>query len=150
MMTHKPVSVSKNAFIFCRYSLALLLWLSLIFRFKWLVLLTGLIFLLSYFLRIKNAPMITLYKITLSKFLKSDDEILDESAMRFAHGIGAALSLFTFGLLISPVENAGWFFLVGFATLKTISALGFCPAAKLYSCLTSGSTCCRFAGRNKC
>lgn len=140
MTKYKPVSIPRDAFSFCRYSLSILLWLSLFFHEQSLLLLVAVILLLSYLLKIKKAPMIWLYSSTINKFIKSTDQIVNENAMSFAHAMGFILSLTCLGLMAIN-ETVGWYAVLAFAVLKSISALGFCPASKLYECLGNGSCC---------
>ncbi len=144
MKTFKLVSISKASFAFCRYSAALLVWLALIFQIKWFIVLVFFIFVFSAFLRIKKAPLIYLYEKTLGRLIKSKDEILNERAMQFAHIMGSILSLVCIILVYFVNERAGWIAVFVLAVLKSISALGFCPASKLYECATN-DTCCAFA-----
>jgi hypothetical protein len=143
MKKYRPVSIPKSAFVFCRYSLAILVWLSLFFHAKLILIFVLIIFLLSAVLKIKKAPMILLYGYTVNKIIKSKDVILNEHAMRFAHLTGAVLSLICLILLYFVNEQAGWIAVFIFALLKSISAFGFCPASKLYECSTS-TNCCAF------
>jgi len=139
---YKPVSIPNAAFIFCRYTLAIIIWLGFFLRIKGLIVLSFLILLFSAWFKIKRAPLIFLYSITLNKIVKSKDVVLDEKAMRFVHSIGAVLSLICV-ILLYTIENLGWAFVLAFAILKTISAIGVCPASKLYNCM-SGGKCCAF------
>ncbi|MFH1191979.1 MAG: DUF4395 family protein [bacterium] len=143
MKKYKPVAVPKAAFVFCRYSMAILIWLSLILHLKFILVLVFLIFLLSAIFKIKKAPMILLYGYTFNKIKKSKDEILNEHAMRFAHSMGSIFSLICLFFLYFANEKIGWTAVFIFALLKTISALGFCPASKLYECATN-ENCCAF------
>lgn len=143
MKKYKPVAVPKAAFAFCRYSMAILIWLSLILHLKFILVFVFIIFLLSAIFKIKRAPMILLYSYTFNKMRKSKDEILDEYAMRFAHIMGSIFSLICLFLLYFASEQAGWIAVFIFAILKSISALGFCPASKLYECATN-EKCCAF------
>ena len=54
MKACKPVPVSKGAFAFCRYSLAVLLWIAVIWQLKSLVILTAVILLLSALLTVRR------------------------------------------------------------------------------------------------
>lgn len=144
MKKYKPVSVSKSAFAFCRLSLAILIWLSLIFHSKPILIFVFVVFLLSAIFKIKKAPMILLYSYTINKIIKSKDEILNEHAMRFAHIMGSVFSFICIILLYFVSEKVGWTAVFIFALLKSISAFGFCPASKLYECSTNDS-CCAFA-----
>jgi hypothetical protein len=144
MKKYKPVSVSKSAFAFCRLGLAALVWLSLAFHSKPILILVFTIFLLSAILKIKKAPLILLYSYTVNKIIISKDEVLNEKSMRFAHIMGSAFSLICIIILYLVSEKAGWIAVLVFALLKSISAFGFCPASKLYECSMSNS-CCAFA-----
>lgn len=143
MKKFKPVSVSKSAFIFCRYGIAILIWLSLILRLKLLLIVTFFIFLLSFLFKVKRSPMIWLYEYTINYLFPSKEEWLNEHAMRFAHLMGAVLNGICLILLYGVNDRAGWIAVFIFALLKSISAFGFCPAGKLYECATNDS-CCRF------
>lgn len=144
MKKYKPVSVSKAAFAFCRISLAVLIWLSLIFHSKSILLFVFFIFVLSAILKIKRAPMIYFYSQTIDRIFKSRDEVLNEHAMAFAHKTGSVFSFICLVLLFFVSEKVGWTAVFIFALLKSISAFGFCPASKLYECSTNDS-CCAFA-----
>jgi hypothetical protein len=137
------VSISNGAFGFCRYGVMILAWLVIIFRLKWLMIIIFAILFLSYLFKVKRAPMILVYTYTINKIFPSKEKILDENAMRFAHGLGSIISFFAV-LFLYLNEPTGYVFAWIFAIVKTISAIGFCPASKAYSCMTSG-TCCAFA-----
>ena len=143
MKRYKPVLVSVAGFAFCRYTVTVLVWLSLIFQIKWLLVIVFLILALSALLKIQKAPMILLYKYTIGKIVKSKDEILNEHAMKFAHTMGTVLSLICLLFLYFINANVGWVLVSVFAVLKTISAFGMCPASKLYECMGNDS-CCAF------
>ncbi len=143
----KPVSVPSAAFAFCRYTLALLVWAALIFRFKPLMIVAFILFALSAILKVRRAPLILLYSYTVNKIFKSSDEVLNEDAMRFAHLMGAIFSLVCIGLLYFAPPRIGWSAVLVFAIMKSISALGFCPASKLYECMSKGG-CCAFTGKH--
>lgn len=150
MTTIKLVSVSYVAFLFCRISLATLLWISFIFQLKWLVCIVFLIFLFSAILKVGRAPMILLYSCTFDLILPSKKVMLDENAMRFVHFLGAFMAFITLVLLYFIYAPVGWGFLFFFAILKTVSALGYCPASKLYSCALSNGKCCSILKGTKC
>lgn len=146
MAACKPVEVSKGAFAFCRYSLAVLVWAALIFQWKWMVWVCFAVLALSAILKVKRAPMILLYEQTIERLFPSGEEILDENGMRFAHTLGAVLCLLALGFLYLSSAKVGWIVLFFVAVIKTIGALGLCAASKLYGCMTSGG-CCRFTRR---
>lgn len=143
MKTYKPIAVSSSAFKFCRYGIAILIWLSLFFRLKWLLIVTFVIFLLSFLFKVKRSPMIWLYEHTINHLYPSREEWLNEHAMRFAHLMGAVLNGICLILLYAVNDTSGWIAVLIFALLKSISAFGFCPAGKLYECATNDS-CCAF------
>lgn len=143
MAAVKPISVSKRAYAFCRYSIAVMLWLAVIFRSKELVLAVFLILLLSVILKVRRAPLIVLYTYTIDKLRPSGKVILDEKGIRFAHAVGAVVSLLCLILLYFVNPIAGWIVTVLLAILKTSAAFGFCSALKVYQCMTGGGTCCR-------
>ncbi|MGE5329175.1 MAG: DUF4395 family protein [Deltaproteobacteria bacterium] len=138
----RPVSVSKGAFIFCKWTVAIIIWASLIFRIKWLILLACGILVLSAILKIQKAPLIFLYTQTIDRIFKSPNEILDECGMQFAHTLGGVLTLICALLLYFVNDTAGWIMVFIVAIAKTAGAMGFCTALKLYGCMSSGG-CCR-------
>jgi len=142
-ISYRPVPVPRFAFVFCRYSVTILVWLAFIWR-DWRVLgLAGLIMFFSAVLKIRHAPMILLYKYTFGIFLKSPVEIVNENAMRFAHVLATIISAGSL-LLVFVAPAVGWTLVLGFAVFKSFSAAGFCPASKLYECAGSDK-CCAFA-----
>ena len=144
MIPSKPVSVLKHAFVFCRYSVAALIWIAFLTHMKWLMVFVLALLLASALLGVRRAPMILLYSTTVNKIVRSEHfEMLNENAMRFAHAMGSFLSLICILTLYFLNERTGWIIVFFFAILKTVSALGFCPASKLFDCATSGS-CCSF------
>jgi hypothetical protein len=138
-----PVSISKGAFTFCRIGVAILAWLVIILRIKWLMVVIFGILGLSALFKIRKAPMILLYSLTLDKLFPSKKEMVNETAMRFAHILGTILTLIVV-LFLYVNEPVGFVLAWIFAILKTISAFGFCPASKLYVCMSSGG-CCSFS-----
>ncbi|HET6352019.1 MAG TPA: DUF4395 family protein [Coriobacteriia bacterium] len=137
--------IQRNAFIFCRYSIAALIWVALLLQNIWVLLAVFVILLASALLTVRRAPMIMLWTWTLGRVLPSEEDVLDIRAMRFAHGMGAMLALISLSLVWHNNPLAWWF--VGlFAILKTTSALGWCPAYKIYGCLKEGG-CCALTGK---
>lgn len=141
MKTYRPVSVSNGAFVFCRVGIAALVWVAFLFQVRILLVLVFIFFVASVLLRVKKSPMIFLYEKTIDKLFPAHSIMLDEHAMRFAHGLGALLSAVCLVILFGVSEKAGWIAVGIFAILKTISAMGFCPASKIYTCLASGGCC---------
>lgn len=144
MTKYKPVTISKAAFAFCRLGLTCLVWISLVFHSKPVMPVVFAVLLLSAILKVQRAPMIVLYDRTFGRMISSQEEIVNEYAMRFAHIMGSVFSLACIILLYFVDEKIGWAAVFLFALLKSVSAFGFCPATKLYECSASGS-CCAFA-----
>jgi len=142
MAEFKPVSISKGSFAFCRTTVAGLLWLSVIFQFKWLVVVTFIIMLLSALLKVRRAPLILIYKYTIDKINQSENVIVDEKGISFSHWVGAIFSVICIVVLYFGNNFAGWVITAIFAVLQTLAAFGFCSALKLHGCMTSGN-CCR-------
>jgi len=141
MASYKPVSIHKASFAFCRYGVAILVWLSFIFQSLFLLGLVCGIFLFSAILKVKKAPMILLYDLTFGKIWKSEEVMVNENAIFFAHSAGLVLASICFVVVYFIDKPAAWFSVLGFALLKSISALGFCPASKLYDCVLAGNCC---------
>lgn len=139
MTKYKPVTIPSAAFAFCRYGLAALLWLALILQLKILVAAVVLILGLSYILKVGRAPMIIIYQYTVNLIWRSRDEVVNEHAIRFAHLVGTVIGLVCLFLLYAVNDIAGWVAVFMLAALKSLSAAGFCPAAKLYDCANGGS-----------
>lgn len=140
------MTVQNNAYLFCRYSVAVLVWAALFLQSLWLLVASFVILALSAALKVRRAPMVWLYTQTLGRFIPSRDVILDVSAMRFAHTLGAVIALVAIAL-VSMESPGAWYFVLAFAVLKTVSAVGFCPASKLYGCVVKGGGCCAITGK---
>jgi hypothetical protein len=132
--------VSRNAFAFCRYSIAVLVWAAFLLQNVWVLLGVFVVLVLSLLLTVRRAPMILLWTWTLGRAFPSEEEVLDVKGMRFAHGLGAMMALIGLSLVWHGNPFAWWF--VGlFAILKTTSALGWCPAYKVWGCMAKGGCC---------
>lgn len=142
MSEFKPVTISKGAFAFCRYTIAVTLWVALLFQIKLLVAVSFVILLFSYILKVQRAPLVVLYTLTIDKILPSSKELVDEKGIRFAHLVGAIFSGLCCLFLFFIYSPAGWALTFLLAILKTSAAFGFCSALKLYGCM-SGGNCCR-------
>lgn len=147
-MKQQITSIKSAEFLFCRIGVMILVWLAFFLKIKELVLLSFFILLLSAIFTVKYAPMILIWRYTFGLFIKSKDEILNVKAMRFAHSLGTIIAGICVMLLYFGNQTIGWGFVLFFAIMKTISALGFCPASKLYVCMSSG-TCCAFSRKVK-
>lgn len=140
-MGQETVTVPAPAFAFCRFSLTGALWLALLLHNIWLVVAVFVIVVVSVISKVQYSPMVQLYEQTLLRLFPAQSYVaLDVPAMRFAHTSGALMALgVIFTLLLAP--GAGWYALAGFCMIKTISAIGFCPASKLFVCLRNGGCC---------
>lgn len=137
--------VQRNAFIFCRYGVAALIWVALLTQSIGVLLAVFAILLLSALFSVRRAPMIVLWNHTLGRTFPSDEEVLDVAAMRFAHGLGAMMALIGLSMVWHGNPFA-WWFVAAFAVLKTTSALGWCPAYRLWGCMKAGG-CCALTGK---
>ncbi len=138
----KPVSISKNSFAFCRYSVAVLVWISFASKEKEVLMAVFFILLLSAVLKVRKAPMILLYNYTIGMVYPGENVIIDEKGIRFAHSVGAVMSGICLILLYLGLTTVGFILMFILAVLKTSAAFGFCSALKLYDCMNSGN-CCR-------
>jgi hypothetical protein len=146
----RPVAVPHGAFNFCKYTMALIFWLSLIFHSELLVIVGFLILLFSALLKVKNAPLVFLYTYTIDKLVPSKKEILDEKAVCFAHIVGASMALTALLFLYFIHSFTGWVIIGVLAFLKTSASFGFCGAMKLYACLNNpNGQCCRVGKKVK-
>jgi hypothetical protein len=141
----KPVAVQRAAFIFCRTSVAVALWVAWAFGLPWLVVASAAVLAASAVLAVERAPMIVFYSQTLGRAWPGGTEVLDERAMRVAHGVGAALTAAA-AAMIYVLPRAGYTCLFFVAVAKTAGALGFCSVLRLYGCVNS-DTCCTLTGR---
>lgn len=142
MNEFNPVTISKGAFAFCRYSVAIMLWVALLFLIKELVLVCFMILLLSYLLKVQRAPLIMIYTLTIEKMAPTEKILVDEKGIRFAHLVGTIFSGLCCLMLYYFNTPAGWVVTFLLAILKTSAAFGFCSAMKLYACMNGGN-CCR-------
>ncbi|HEY8890978.1 MAG TPA: DUF4395 family protein [Clostridium sp.] len=152
MKEYRPVLVPHAAFNFCKYIMATIFWLSLIFQNKLLVVVGFFILLLSALLKVKNAPLVFIYTYTIDKIFPSKSEILDEKAVCFAHIVGTIVSGIALLFLYFIHPLTGWILTGVLAVLKTSASFGFCGAMKLYTCLNNpNGQCCRVGKKiNQC
>lgn len=127
-----------NAFRFCKFSIAIMVWCSFIFKEDILIFLVFGFLLLSALLKISRAPLIIFYTYTIEKLYPSKIIEVDQAAMRFAHALGASISVICLGMIYFQPAY-GWWFVLGFAILKTVSTMGFCPGEAVYSCVKEGT-----------
>lgn len=136
--------VQKKAFAFCRYSVTVLVWVAFALLVARMPLASAavlatvfLIMASSAALTVRRAPMILLWTHTFGRFVPSEDVVLDIRAMRFSHVLASILALVA-AVWVGDQRPGAWVFVLFFALLKTFSAVGFCPAYKLWGCVMSG------------
>lgn len=127
-----------NAFRFCKISITLLIWIAFVFQNHLLLYIAFGVLFLSALLGIKNAPMIVIYSLTIEKLFPSRKIELHTTAMRFAHSLGTIFCGFCI-FTVLYFSSIGWWYVLGFAILKTLAMLGFCPGEAMYSCYKNGS-----------
>lgn len=150
MKEYRPAELPNGAFNFCKYTIAVLLWGSLLLQNRLLVVICFAILVLSAILKVKRAPLVFLYTYTLDKIFPSKRIILDENAVWFAHIVGGLFSGVALVFLYVIHPFTGWVLTGILALLKTSGALGFCGAMKLYGCLTNpNGKCCRAGKKMK-
>lgn len=135
------VKIRSDAFAFCRYGIMLMVWSAFIFKIEWLVLLTFAILAISAIFTVQYAPMILLYNNTAGLLFKGKTENLGIGGMRFAHILGSIFSGIAILFLYIWSSKIGWIIVLFLAIMKTISAIGLCPAYKVYNCMKSGGCC---------
>lgn len=148
MVSYKPVTISNASFTFCRYSMAVIAWGAFLFHSEIILVFVNIIFLLSAILKVKKAPMIRFYDVTFNRLGKPKEVMLNQNAIFFAHSVGFTMSALCVVLVLTVANPHIWFAVLGFSILKTISALGFCPASKLYDCTINGNCCVKHDKRN--
>jgi hypothetical protein len=124
--------------------MAIMVWAAFFLQSKELMIFAFLIFLSSAILKTKRAPLIFFHTNTIGKVLKPKTEVVNESALAFAHKMATGFSLICLVFLYFINEQVGWGIVLVFAIMKTISASGYCPGTKLYEC-ANNDTCCAFA-----
>ena len=140
----KPVTISNSAFNFCKYTIAIMLWTSLLLKNEILVGIAFAILLISAIVKVEKAPLILLYHNILDKILKYKEIVVEENSICFAHTFGAIIAAVALLLMQFVNPMAGWITVGVLAFLKSIASFGFCGAAKLYTCLNNpNGKCCR-------
>ena len=151
MSSTQMAIVPKKAFAFCRFTICILFWITLILLFfdiKWMIFIPFIIMLLSGILTVKKAPLILLYKVLFDRNGKGETEVLNVNSIRFSHYVGSTFSLIVILFIYIFKINIVAYIFVGILTfLQTIAAFGFCSAQKLYECLVLGKNCCNLGKR---
>ena len=146
MTKYQMATVPKKGFAFCRYTIAILLWITdilLFFNIKWMIFIPFGIMLLSGILTVRRAPLIMLYKVLFDRKGKGETDVLNVSSIRFSHYVGSFFCLIIILFLyIFKIDLVAYIFLGILTVLQTIAALGYCSAQKLYECLVLGKNCC--------
>ena len=146
MTKYQMATVPKKGFAFCRYTIAILLWITdilLFFNIKWMIFIPFAIMLLSGILTVRRAPLIMLYKVLFDRKGKGETDVLNVSSIRFSHYVGSFFCLIIILFLyVFKVDLVAYIFLGILTVLQTIAALGYCSAQKLYECLVLGKNCC--------
>ena len=151
MTKYQMATVPKKGFAFCRFTIAILLWMSVLFLFfgiRWFIFIPFCIMLLSGILTVKRAPLIWLYKILFDRQGKGETDVLNVNSIRFSHFVGSAFSFIVILFFYVFKENLVAYIFLGILTiLQTIAAFGYCSAQKLYECLVLGKNCCNLGKR---
>lgn len=151
MTKYQMATVPKKGFAFCRYTIALLLWITVItmcLGIKWIIFIPFGIMLLSGILTVRRAPLIMLYKILFDRDGKGETDVLNVNSIRFSHFVGSTFSLIIILFLyVFKINIIAYIFLGILTVLQTIAAFGYCSAQKLYECLVLGKNCCNLGKR---
>lgn len=151
MKGYKPITININSFNFCKYTMALLLWMSLLFHSKYILYCVFLLLLFSALLKVKKAPLVFFYSNTIEKISPSKEVVIDENGVLFAHVVGAVFSAAAIIILLFVNQLTGWILVGILAVLKTSGAFGMCGAMKLYDCMNNpNGKCCRVGKKFKC
>ena len=146
MVKYQMATVPKKGFAFCRYTIALLLWITVLLLFyniKWMIFIPFGIMVLSGILTVRRAPLIMLYKILFDREGKGETDVLNVSSIRFSHFVGSFFCILVILFLyVFKVNIVAYIFLGILTVLQTIAAFGYCSAQKLYECLILGKNCC--------
>ncbi len=146
MTKYQMATIPKKGFAFCRFTIALLLWLTVIllfFHIKWVIFIPFSIMLLSGILTVKRAPLIMLYKVLFDRQGKGETDVVNVNSIRFSHFVGATFSLIIILFFyVFKIDIVAYIFLGILTVLQTIAAFGYCSAQKLYECLVLGKNCC--------
>lgn len=143
----RMVQVNKKAVGFCKYSLALLFWLSVLFQSFWPLLVALILLVMSAMVGVDKAPLVWLYHRILKKAPKN--EYINFHSMRFAHVVAAIFAAISLLLFFARWMIAFDIVVVGVAFLQTAASFGYCSAQKLYECVVCNQNCCNLGNRIK-
>ena len=150
MASVETAEVPRDAFRFCRWSLAVLMWWGVLTHAVWPIVICWLVMLSSAVLTVRYAPLMVLWTLTVQRLKPSPPEALDVAAMQFAHSLATVLIGVPLLMLASgnPVAAVlAWRVLKVVAVFKTVAAISGCPASKMYACLRGGGSCCAWLRR---
>jgi hypothetical protein len=142
MWEYKPVMITKGSFAFCRYTIAIMVWLALLLQDIWFIAAVTLIMVLSAILKVQRAPLVWLYASTVDRVMPSAEEVVNEKGIYFAHCVAVFMGCLCMLLYLVAPAIVVWGVVGIFALLKTMAAFGKCSALKIYGCMANG-TCCR-------
>lgn len=153
----RMVKVFRQSVAFCKYVIAGLLWLAVIFFFALPSVpvypaLLGLVLVLmavSAVTGVEHAPLVVFYNRTFARKIPAEEVYINMYSMRFAHIVAVVmciLALVSF-YWITPVLAVAFTILQ--AVLQTVASFGYCSAQKLYECVVCNSNCCRFGKKIK-
>ncbi|MBI2301462.1 MAG: DUF4395 family protein [Armatimonadetes bacterium] len=145
MTPRDTVMVPRDAFRFCRWSMAALMWAGVLSHSGWPIFLCWLLMALSAVLTVRRSPVILLYTRTVHLLYPSPDEELSVEAMRFGQSVASVMIGVPLLLTVTggpAIAALGWRILWFVAIFKTIGAAIGCPATKLYTCMSGGGACC--------
>ncbi|MHB1453458.1 MAG: DUF4395 family protein [Saccharofermentanales bacterium] len=139
----RMVKVYRQSIVFCKYAIAGLLWIAIIFQSPIPVFLVLALMAVSALTGVERAPLVVLYDKTFAKWFTADEEYINMYSMRFAHLVAVSFSI---AILISyyflnPI--AALILAIIQAVLQSIASFGYCSAQKLYECVVCNSNCCR-------
>jgi hypothetical protein len=134
MLKAKPVEVPRGAFAFCRWSFAVALWAAFLLRQPVAVAVVAAVLAVSAVTGIGRSPLVLLWRGTVHRLWPSRSETVDERGLRFAHALAAVLCSAAV-VLLQGFPPAGRGLLVLIAVSKTLGALGFCTAYRLWESL---------------
>ncbi len=130
------VGVSRNAFKFCRWTIALILWVSFVLKVKWLLAVNFVILLTGAIFKVRRSPLVVVYEKTFGAWFPSKaTEELDENGIAFAQGLGAFIHMILLLFVYVIDERIGWRAVFIIAIVKTLGALGYCTGLQIYKFL---------------
>jgi hypothetical protein len=137
------VKVYRSSVAFCKYVIAGLLWIAVLFQSVIPVFIVLAIMVVSAITGVHKAPLVILFTALFVNKAKAAEEYINLHSMRFAHIVGAVfctVALISF-YWISPV--LALVLTIILAILQSIASFGYCSAQKLYECVICNSNCCR-------